>query len=279
MHLSRFSLSQESNFFYLTGCNVPASYVLLAFQPGAPKLESTPVAHLYIPKIQVADLMWSVPPPTVQQAQATHDATSISYTTELSKGIQDVLKAFPGALFHTLPTGSPLFPTLSSEYTSLTNADGAATVTDKYLLSALHQARLTKDKAEFELIAQANAISSRAHETVMRVLGQGVKHAIKKGKGAGVDRPLLPGEWLIEKEAEAEALFVASCRREGCVSRHPYCHDFALNTFTFCATQLVTPSVHADRSRCDPRVDAALLLQRQGVRVGSRAAARSYQRA
>ena len=60
-HLSRFTLSQESNFFYLTGCNVPASYVLLAFQPGAPKLESTPVAHLYIPKIQVADLMWSVP--------------------------------------------------------------------------------------------------------------------------------------------------------------------------------------------------------------------------
>ena len=28
-------------------------------------------------------------------------------------------------------------------------------------------------------------------------------------------RPLLPGEWLIEKEAEAEAIFVASCRREG----------------------------------------------------------------
>jgi Xaa-Pro dipeptidase len=25
----------------------------------------------------------------------------------------------------------------------------------------------------------------------------------------------LPGEWLIEKEAEAEAIFVASCRREG----------------------------------------------------------------
>ena len=137
---------------------------------------------------------------------------------------KDVLKAFPGALFHTLPTGSPLFPTLSSEYTSLANADGGATVTDKYLLSALHQARLTKDKAEFELIAQANAISSRAHETVMRVLGQGVKHAIKKGKGAGVDRPLLPGEWLIEKEAEAEALFVASCRREGCVSQPSTIH-------------------------------------------------------
>jgi len=32
-----------------------------------------------------------------------------------------------------------------------------------------------------------------------------------------LDRPLMPGEWLIEKEAEAEAIFVASCRREGSV--------------------------------------------------------------
>jgi Xaa-Pro dipeptidase len=49
----------------------------------------------------------------------------------------------------------------------------------------------------------------------MRVLGLAVRGKIEKGKGAGVDRPLLPGEWLIEKEAEAEAVFVASCRREG----------------------------------------------------------------
>jgi len=44
-----------------------------------------------------------------------------------------------------------------------------------------------------------------------------VRGKIEKGKGAGVVRPLLPGEWLIEKEAEAEAIFVASCRREGAV--------------------------------------------------------------
>jgi len=51
----------------------------------------------------------------------------------------------------------------------------------------------------------------------MRVLGKAVKGGIAMGAGAGVDRPLLPGEWLIEKEAEAEAIFVASCRREGSV--------------------------------------------------------------
>ena len=74
---------------------------------------------------------------------------------------------------------------------------------------------MTEYAHEVAEIKHANDISSRAHETVMRVLGQGVKGLIKRGEGAGVTRPLLPGEWLIEKEAEAEALFVASCRREG----------------------------------------------------------------
>ena len=51
----------------------------------------------------------------------------------------------------------------------------------------------------------------------MRVLGAAVRGAIAKQKGPGQSRPLLPGEWLIEKEAEAEAIFVASCRREGSI--------------------------------------------------------------
>lgn len=50
----------------------------------------------------------------------------------------------------------------------------------------------------------------------MRLLGKGVKHigyrdSVSEKRGV----PPLPGEWLIEKEAEAEAVFVASCRREG----------------------------------------------------------------
>jgi len=52
----------------------------------------------------------------------------------------------------------------------------------------------------------------------MRVLGAAVKGKIQReATAAKGERPLLPGEWLIEKEAEAEAIFVASCRREGSV--------------------------------------------------------------
>ncbi|KAF8198100.1 metallopeptidase family M24-domain-containing protein [Pholiota molesta] len=194
---------QESNFYYLTGCTVPSSFVLAAYQPGT-SLESNPSVDLFIPKANLEDMMWSVPPPSLEAAKQVHDVTAVDYTTALPAAIDTLLKALPEALFHTLPRNSPLFPTLPAEYTQqVLSADGA--VTDLYLLSALQTAQ----------------ISSRAHETVMRVLG---------AAGAGVTRPLLPGEWLIEKEAEAEAIFVASCRREdrckhSCSTLHYCCND------------------------------------------------------
>ncbi|KAJ7588522.1 Creatinase/aminopeptidase [Mycena floridula] len=205
---------QESNFQYLTGCSVPSSYLLVSYQAGT-SLAVTPSVHLFVPKAQPADIMWSIPPPSLEAAKEMHQATSVDYPEAIPATIDTLLKALPDALFHTLPRGSSQFPKIPEEYSQqvLRNDNGA--ITDLYLLSALHHARLIKDEAEIALIRKANQISSRAHETVMRVLGKAVKGAIERGEGAGVDRPLLPGEWLIEKEAEAEAIFVASCRREG----------------------------------------------------------------
>ncbi|KIY43186.1 Creatinase/aminopeptidase [Fistulina hepatica ATCC 64428] len=206
---------QESNFFYLSGCNVPSSHLLLFFQAGT-SLSEAPASHLFIPEPHPEDIMWSPPPPSLAEASRGHDVTTVKHTKSLSEEIELVLQAFPDGLFHTLPRSSPLFPALSDDYTASVLSAGAA-VTDLYLLPALHRARLIKDAAEIALIRHATDISSRAHETVMRVLGQAVKGRIERGAGAGVDRPLLPGEWLIEKEAEAEGIFVASCRREGAV--------------------------------------------------------------
>ncbi|KAF8971125.1 metallopeptidase family M24-domain-containing protein [Flammula alnicola] len=187
-------LRQESNFYYLSGCTVPSSFLLAAYQPGT-SLSNTPSIDLFIPKAELADMMWSVPPPSIEAASKC--------MTALAAAIETLIKALPGALFHTLPRNSPLFPILPSEYTQqVLTADGA--VTDLYLLSALHHARLTKDAHEIAAIKHANEISSRAHEVVMRVLGKAVKGKIEAGSGAG-------------KEAEAEAIFVASCRREGSV--------------------------------------------------------------
>lgn len=159
--------------------------------------------------------MWSVPPPTIEEASQIFDVTSIQYSSELQSAIDSLLQSHPEAVFHTLPRYSPLFPTLPEEYTTAIVASETHTITDAYLLSSIHTVRLVKDDIEITMLRRANDISSMAHETVMRVLGKAVQGKILQEKGAGIDRPLLPGEWLIEKEAEAEAIFVASCRREG----------------------------------------------------------------
>ncbi|KAK0186968.1 metallopeptidase family M24-domain-containing protein [Armillaria mellea] len=181
---------QESNFFYLSGCTVPSSYLLISYQAGT-SMAQTPSIDLFIPKIELADLMWSIPPPTLDVAKETHDVTKVDHPDSLPAAIETLTKAFPDALFHTLPRSS-LFPTVPDQYTQTVLTTEGGAVTDAFLLSAIHQARLIKDEDEIAMIRHANHISSRAHEAVMRVLGSA-------------------------KEAEAEAIFVASCRREGAV--------------------------------------------------------------
>jgi Xaa-Pro dipeptidase len=209
---------QEANFYYLSGCTVPSSYLLLTYEPGK-SLSQTPSVELFIPKADLADIMWSVPPPSLKEASEAHDVTRVDHPNALPAAIETLIATFPHALFHTLPRGSSLFPALSDEYIQpvLAPENEGGAVTDFYLLPALQRARLTKDEDEIAAIRHANQISSRAHEVVMRVLGMAVKGGLQKAAAAAKDRPLLPGEWLIEKEAEAEAVFVASCRREGCI--------------------------------------------------------------
>lgn len=210
--------------------------------------------------------MWSVPPPAAADAASTHDVTKVQNTEALGDAIQMCLKAFPDALFHTLPYESPQLPKTHPDYTELVirNQNNVG-ITDLYLLPALSVARLSKDEYEIGLIRKACDISSRAHETVMRVLGLAVKGKIDQQ--AVKDRPLLPGEWLIEKESEAEAIFVASCRREGSVFGKVSCPPTSPLIFS---GQVYSSSLPSHLRSVHPGLYIALLLQRQGVRLGAR---------
>ena len=163
--------------------------------------------------------MWSVPPPDLTAAKSAFpEVTNLAHPPALPDNLRSLLKTFPDAIVHVLPRDSPLFPRLKAEYiapAASSEANNGCTVTETYLLAALARARITKSSYEVTQIRIANEISSRAHEVVMRMLGRAVKGLTVAEPGAGIARPLLPGEWLIEKEAEAEAVFVASCRREG----------------------------------------------------------------
>ncbi|KAH9024869.1 Creatinase/aminopeptidase [Lactarius pseudohatsudake] len=229
--------TKESNFFYLTGCSVPSSLFLLTASSAT---SDDPVTTLFIPEAEPADLMWSVPPPTLDAARKTYNVTDVVYTSSFASLLANVGRKalaqtsgtsdgnpFVHAISPTLAavTGGPIVHTLpeTAQFPALPSFPPAMRQSTTYLLSALHRARLAKSAAEIALIRRANAISSRAHEVVMRVLGAGVRRALAGPQGgtqdaeAAATRVSLPGEWLIEKEADAEAIFVASCRREGAV--------------------------------------------------------------
>ncbi|KIM31406.1 hypothetical protein M408DRAFT_327626 [Serendipita vermifera MAFF 305830] len=203
---------QESNFFWLTGCDLAGSVALLIYQPEASGGQNTYQTHLFIPHEDPLETLWSPAPPSLQEARQLFDATTIGFTKDFTPRLKEVLDGLSNCLVHTLPA-SPQFPELAVDLKQWQTSD-------EYLLTALHQARLTKDAYEIELIRKANDISSRAHELVMRMLGLGVKDkSVHHSNGLSKKKsgPLMPSEWRITREAEAEAAFVASCRREGAV--------------------------------------------------------------
>jgi Xaa-Pro dipeptidase len=234
------SFRQESNFFYLTGCNVPGSS-LVVIVPG----KGSPITQtLYIPPEDPLDTMWSPPPPTIVQACDTHDFPDIQHTTTLCDALMNHLTTYTDAILHVLPSVN--FPPLPQDISSKFEQKFER----RYLLFALHQARLIKTPEEIALIRKANAISSRAHEVVIRLLGRyadGLVHGPHPGA--------MPDLWRIEKEQEAEAVFVASCRREGAVHQ-AYLPIVASNrnaaTLHYCCNDRefawgpATPHTHSD---------------------------------
>ncbi|KAH9047102.1 Creatinase/aminopeptidase [Lactarius hengduanensis] len=223
---------------------VPSSLLLLTASSAT---SDDLVTTLFIPEAEPADLMWSVPPPTLDAARETYNVTDVLYTSSFASSLAAVLQAAKAGRKHTsgTPGGSPFVHAFTAaamtagttfhphvhtlpqtaQFPTLPSFPHTVRKLTSYLLSALHRARLTKSAAEIAHIRRANAISSRAHEVVMRVLGVGVRRALASPQGGTQDadavakRVPLPGEWLIEKEAEAEAIFVASCRREGHIGR------------------------------------------------------------
>ena len=158
--------------------------------------------------------MWSPPPPTLNAAKGMYDATSIGYTSHLATVLNKLLSAHSDVVFHTLPKVTNHFPVLHPEFSIGQFAD---LNTEQYFLTAIHRARLIKTDAEIALMRRANEISSRAHEVVMRLLGQGVVDLRRPVEAKSTEKPSLPSDWRITREAEAEAVFVASCRREGSI--------------------------------------------------------------
>ena len=181
---------QEANFSYLTGCQTPSASVLVIFD------DDSMTHRLFVPRADPLETMWSVAPPTLEESREAFDSDQVSYVDELAKVINDN----KDLIIHTLPN-TVEFPAITVEVER----------NDKLLLDALQAARIVKDEHEIDLIREANRISSDAHEVLMRELG---RFAGKRRDFARTGKEGLQ-EWEVESESDAEALFVASCRRAG----------------------------------------------------------------
>ena len=101
---------QEANFYYLSGCNVPTSALILLVRPrhlvaAAPATVRRTESILLIPDEEPSDTMWSPPPPTISQARAAYPGHgSIQLTSALTDILTSLMKAYPDAMLHTLPS-------------------------------------------------------------------------------------------------------------------------------------------------------------------------------
>lgn len=234
---------QEANFNYLSGVIHPNASVLITFTlpPSDPSvlepdsesetesgLNSAPevkIKHeLFIPPADPEETMWSVPPPTLDEARTKYDSDSIQYTTDLPSALARLGKSKGRVTLHTLPRIME-YPALPELVTSNQSFE----IVSDHLFVALHIARLTKDEHEIAWIREANRISSGAHEVVMRELGRFARARAARdssqdqeipGKEESKKSAVRTGketlaEWEIESEGDAEAVFVAACRRMG----------------------------------------------------------------
>lgn len=209
---------------YLTGVPSADATVLVTFDLSEAS-EPTSVHHrLFIPPADPDVTMWSVAPPTLDEAKSTYDSDAYESTSAVSATLQQFSSSSSstGSVLHTLSLTmeNPALPAAAQELIG-SKTSGFQHSTE-YLLTALHLARLTKDEHEISLIREANRISSNAHEVLMKELG---KHAKRRGaqgtqngaNGSTAERTGKEGlgEWEVEGEQDAEALFVATCKRMG----------------------------------------------------------------
>ncbi|WVR08020.1 hypothetical protein IAU60_005064 [Kwoniella sp. DSM 27419] len=206
---------QEANFNYLSGAMHPGCILLVLFSFDHGEESPGSMRHtLFIPREDPAETMWSVPPPSLDEAKARYDSDDIQYTETFPKELKRSIERAGNRtlILHTLPRTLeyPALPAI------LSTTDGVEE-NDVYLFKALHIARLVKDEAEIDLIKRANHISSGAHEVVMRELG---RFATSRSRNTAHHKSKRTGcegltEWEIQSEGDAEAVFVAACRRMG----------------------------------------------------------------
>lgn len=165
----------------MTGCDVPGCALIVKAEVAGQQVNHLD-ATLYLPNLDPDEIMWCGEPVTPDELSSKLSLSSIVAGWTPQSLFPPQHKELP-TMVHHLPWTKPA---------SVARINGP-TITSKYLIDALHQARRNKTDQEIQLMRTASEITADAHLALMKAIGSGE----------------------VTDENAAEALFVGVCRKAG----------------------------------------------------------------
>ncbi|OAL48005.1 putative Xaa-Pro aminopeptidase [Pyrenochaeta sp. DS3sAY3a] len=140
---------QRRYFFYLSGCELPDSY--LTYEISSDKLS------LFIPPIEPDEVIWSGLPMSPEEAKAKYDIDECQTTKDVNSHLASASETAQSTIYAIPEQVSDHITFLSFKEKELT-----------LLKPAIEYSRVIKTDYEVALIRKANVISTNAHVAVMK---------------------------------------------------------------------------------------------------------------
>ncbi len=147
---------QESNFFYLTGVNLPDFHLLIRLPDGH--------ATLIAPHYGIDVTMWSGLPDSNEDLKKIYQVDQVAYTEEMDS----LLKQWKVERVWSMAPEHP-----AGDLKELEKAGWAQKVVTGKVDFSLYETRLIKSNGEIELLRMANKISGEAHIKLMQAAKNG----------------------------------------------------------------------------------------------------------
>ncbi|KAF1830741.1 putative Xaa-Pro aminopeptidase pepP [Decorospora gaudefroyi] len=140
---------QRRYFFYLSGCELPDSYLTYEI--------ATETLTLFIPPIEPDEVIWSGLPMSVEEAKSKYDIDDCKTTQDVNGHLTSTSESAQSTVYAIPEQVSDHITFISYKEKDF-----------EQLKPAIENCRVTKSDYEIALIRKANVISTAAHEAVMK---------------------------------------------------------------------------------------------------------------
>jgi Xaa-Pro dipeptidase len=140
---------QRRYFFYLSGCELPDSYLTYEF--------TSDKLTLFIPPVEPDEVIWSGLPMSPEEAKNKYDIDDCKTTKEINPHLASTSESARSTIY-----AIPEQVSQETTFFTFNNKDL------EQLKPAIEYCRVTKSDYEIALIRKANVISTRAHVAVMK---------------------------------------------------------------------------------------------------------------